>query len=97
MAAIKISREIIDKAIEIYADGDKVRAIKYIRTETGAGLREAKYGIEEGFSPAALDKYNFELTTPESIGGYIDRIFTLSAELAECYEEMRKLGWTGRK
>lgn len=45
-----ISKMEADVAREMFRiDGDKVKAIKYVREKSGAGLKEAKVAVEQDF------------------------------------------------
>lgn len=75
-----------------HATGDKIKAIKYLRGETGLGLKESKMLIEQDFDAASLSYCGATLEGELTPGYYIDRVFELAGELSECYTKLREMG-----
>jgi len=90
----KITQQDIDAILsQLKLDGNKVLAIKNTRLLLDCGLKEAKDLVEDAFSPACCDKYKVEIENRDTPGYYIDRIFALSKELAECYSALKSSGF----
>ena len=90
---LKIEQHVIDASRAHYDPetglGNKVLAIKHVRTETGASLKTAKDAVEDNFSDLTCEVDNHD--TP---GYHIDKVFELGRKLAYHYAELEKLGFT---
>jgi hypothetical protein len=56
---LRVNSSVLNKLKDLMGDGRKIAAIKLLRTETGAGLKEAKEAVENTFQhksiPGAFD------------------------------------------
>lgn len=95
-----IKRDVLDECVMIFdpsvaagAVGSKIAAIKYLRNETGLGLKEAKFLVESRFSTDMLVDCDCVIGEAESIEDHIDAIFQLTMKLAEHHQALIDLGF----
>lgn len=86
-----IKKDFVDEVLTIAKD-NKVAAIKMLRNESGLGLREAKDLVESCFSTAYCSEYDVVVGEVDTAGYWVDRVFELSAQIAECHENLTRLG-----
>lgn len=94
-ARYTVSRKAFDDAQAFMSSRDKVAAIKVIRTECGAGLKEAKYFVEgvEGLTyedalPCVLS-FGVQFDPErDSISTLMGRLFELTAEISEIHRKL---------
>jgi len=93
-----LSKKTIDECLRIYDPdlglGDKMKSIYHLRVETGLDLKEAKEIIESNFDPKLAITFSVVIGDTTTPGYYIDRIFELSAELAECHNKLKEMGFS---
>jgi hypothetical protein len=91
-----VKQSVIDECESYYmpykVGGDKIKAIKYFREQTGIGLKDAKELIEAGFDSASMYNMGIEVEDTDTAGYHVDKIFELASKLAYHYAEMKKLG-----
>lgn len=94
---MKLTDEIIKESRRLFNPltlvGNKVSAIKYLRQETGCGLKEGKTVLEDNFSTQSIADNGFTYEKPISIGIVVDRILYLTSELASCYDLLKSTGY----
>ena len=84
-------KEFVEKLKELAKD-NKVAAIKMLRQESGLGLRESKDLIDTSFDKPTCLQYDIVVGAEDTAGYWVDRVFELSAEIAECHNQLAKLG-----
>ena len=93
-----LSEKTIDECLDLYDPdsgfGNKLAAIKHLRAESGLGLKEAKDIIKSNFDPKLAATFSVVIGDTDFSGYYIDRIFELSAELAECHSKLKEMGFS---
>lgn len=84
-------KEFVEKLKEMAKD-NKVAAIKELRQESGLGLRESKDLIDTSFDKPTCMQYDIVVGEEDTAGYWVDRVFELSAQIAECHENLTRLG-----
>lgn len=95
MSEYRISRQVYGEMKEFIRDNNKVGAIKCIRNQSNAGLKEAKLFVEgvaelsyDEALPCVLADGTKFLPEQESISELMGRLFELTAEISEIHRKL---------
>lgn len=94
---------VVKKCISLNSKDERITAIKYLRHETGLGLREAKELVESEFHLDKMNEYDciisHDVTTkindkpPPEIARHLDAIYQHTQQIAAHHNELERLGF----